>query len=110
MLGTSVALLALAAIVLGLAVGATVPAIVGRAAADLLPVAPDPTPQWGALMPVGGLRVAGHAGRGLGARSPEPLAPGPPRCCAATWTKAAPTAATSSFRCWPARASRRSPS
>ncbi|WP_338502429.1 FtsX-like permease family protein [Sphingomonas kaistensis] len=50
MLGTSVALLALAAIVLGLAVGATVPAIVGRAAADLLPVAPDPSPQWGALL------------------------------------------------------------
>jgi putative ABC transport system permease protein len=50
MLGTSVALLALVAVGLGLAVGATVPAIVGRAAADLLPVAPDPTPQWGALI------------------------------------------------------------
>lgn len=49
MLGTSVALLALVAVGLGLAVGATVPAIVGRAAADLLPIAPDPRPQWGAL-------------------------------------------------------------
>jgi putative ABC transport system permease protein len=49
MLGTSVTLLGLAAILLGLAIGAAVPAIVGRAAADLLPVAPDPTPQWGAL-------------------------------------------------------------
>lgn len=49
MLGTSVTLLALVAIVLGTLVGATVPAIVGRAAADLLPVAPDPRPQWGAL-------------------------------------------------------------
>jgi putative ABC transport system permease protein len=49
MLGTSVAILALIAITLGLLAGATVPAIVGRAAANLLPVAPDPTPQWGAL-------------------------------------------------------------
>ena len=49
MLGTSVTLLALAAIVIGLLVGATVPAIVGRLAADLLPVAPDSRPQWGAL-------------------------------------------------------------
>jgi putative ABC transport system permease protein len=49
MLGTSVTLLALVAIVLGTLIGATVPAIVGRAAADLLPVAPDPSPQWGAL-------------------------------------------------------------
>lgn len=50
MLGTSVLLLALVAIALGLAVGATVPAIVGRAAADLLPITPDPSPQWGALV------------------------------------------------------------
>ncbi|WP_300973115.1 FtsX-like permease family protein [Sphingomonas sp. LHG3406-1] len=49
MLGTSVAILAATAILLGLLIGATVPAIVGRAAADLLPVAPDPSPQWGAL-------------------------------------------------------------
>lgn len=49
MLGTSVTLLALAAIAIGLLVGAAVPGIVGRAAADLLPVAPDPSPQWGAL-------------------------------------------------------------
>jgi putative ABC transport system permease protein len=49
MLGTSVTLLAVVAILLGTLVGAAVPAIVGRAAADLLPVAPDPSPQWGAL-------------------------------------------------------------
>lgn len=49
MLGTSVAILAGIAILLGLAIGAMVPAIVGKAAADLLPVAPDPAPQWGAL-------------------------------------------------------------
>jgi putative ABC transport system permease protein len=49
MLGTSVTLLAVVAVVLGSLIGAAVPAIVGRAAADLLPVAPDPSPQWGAL-------------------------------------------------------------
>ncbi|GAA4030277.1 ABC transporter permease [Sphingomonas rosea] len=49
MLGTSVALLAGLAILLGLAIGAVVPGVVGKAAADLLPVAPDPSPQWGAL-------------------------------------------------------------
>lgn len=49
MLGSSVALLALVAVVIGSLIGATVPAIVGRAAADLLPVAPDPSPQWGVL-------------------------------------------------------------
>lgn len=49
MLGASVALLAVAAIILGLAVGALVPGIVGQAAGDLLPVPPDPSPQWGAL-------------------------------------------------------------
>jgi putative ABC transport system permease protein len=49
MLGTSVALLALAATLAGLLLGAAVPAIVGAVAADLLPVKPDPSPQWGAL-------------------------------------------------------------
>ena len=49
MLGSSVALLALIATLVGLVVGAFVPAIVGKAAADLLPVTPDPNPQWGAL-------------------------------------------------------------
>ena len=49
MLGTSVFVLALAATAVGLFVGAFVPAIVGTAAADLLPVKPDPSPQWGAL-------------------------------------------------------------
>jgi putative ABC transport system permease protein len=49
MLGASVGLLAFAATLAGLAIGATVPAIVGVAAADLLPVRPDPRPQWGAL-------------------------------------------------------------
>jgi putative ABC transport system permease protein len=49
MLGASVAVLAIAATIVGLAIGALVPGIVGRAAADLLPVPPDPRPQWGAL-------------------------------------------------------------
>ncbi len=49
MLGTSVAVLTVAATVVGLALGALVPAIVGTAAADLLPVKPDPRPQWAAL-------------------------------------------------------------
>ncbi len=49
MLGASVALLALVATIAGLAIGAFVPAIVGQAAGDLLPVAPDPRPQWCAL-------------------------------------------------------------
>lgn len=49
MLGASVALLALVATAIGLAVGAVVPFIVGQVAGDLLPVAPDPRPQWGAL-------------------------------------------------------------
>ncbi|MCW3796264.1 FtsX-like permease family protein [Sphingomonas sp. BN140010] len=49
MLGIAVAALAGAAILLGLAIGALTPAIVGRATADLLPIQPDPSPQWGAL-------------------------------------------------------------
>lgn len=49
MLGAGVAVLAGIAIVIGLALGAVTPALVGKAAADLLPVRPDPSPQWGAL-------------------------------------------------------------
>ncbi len=49
MLGTEVALVAGLAIAAGLAVGAAAPALVGKLAAGLLPVAPDPAPQWGAL-------------------------------------------------------------
>ena len=49
MLATEVALIAGLAILAGLAVGAAAPALVGRLAADLLPVAPDPAPQWPAL-------------------------------------------------------------
>ncbi|GAA4024621.1 ABC transporter permease [Sphingomonas swuensis] len=49
MLGSSVTLLALAATAVGLLIGAFVPSIVGQAAGDLLPVTPDPRPQWGAL-------------------------------------------------------------
>ena len=50
MLGLSVAALAAVAIAFGLAIGSVVPALVGRAAGDLLPVAVDPAPQWGALL------------------------------------------------------------
>ena len=50
MLGLSIGALALVAILIGLAVGAVAPAIVGRVAADLLPIQPDPRPQWGALL------------------------------------------------------------
>lgn len=50
MLGLSVAALAAVAIVIGLAVGSVAPALVGQAAADLLPVEVDPRPQWGALL------------------------------------------------------------
>lgn len=49
MLGSSVAILAAIAILAGLLLGALAPGIVGKAAADLLPVQPDPRPQWGAL-------------------------------------------------------------
>ncbi|MEO5809762.1 MAG: FtsX-like permease family protein [Sphingomicrobium sp.] len=49
MLSTEVALIAGLAIIVGLAVGAAAPALVGRLAGDLLPVAPDPAPQWAAL-------------------------------------------------------------
>ena len=49
MLGSEVALVAGLAILAGLVAGAAAPALVGRLAADLLPVAPDPSPQWKAL-------------------------------------------------------------
>ena len=49
MLGIAVALLSAAAILFGLVLGAIAPALVGRAAAGLLPVQPDPSVQWGAL-------------------------------------------------------------
>ena len=49
MLGGSVALLALLAIAIGLAVGAAAPALVAATAGPLLPVRPDPSPQWAAL-------------------------------------------------------------
>ena len=50
MLGASIAALALVAIALGLLIGAAAPALVGRAAAGLLPVQPATDPQWGALL------------------------------------------------------------
>jgi putative ABC transport system permease protein len=50
MLGSEVALVAASAIVAGLAIGAATPALVGHFATDLLPVAPDPRPQWLALL------------------------------------------------------------
>ncbi|WP_114227663.1 MULTISPECIES: ABC transporter permease [Sphingomonas] len=49
MLGASIALLAGAAILIGLAVGALTPLLVGQVVGDLLPIRPDPAPQWGAL-------------------------------------------------------------
>lgn len=49
MLGIAVALLAAVAIVIGLALGAVAPALVGRAAEGLLPVQPDRAVQWPAL-------------------------------------------------------------
>ncbi len=49
MLGLSVALLAVLAITVGLIIGAVAPSIVGAAAGPLLPVKPDPAPQWSAL-------------------------------------------------------------
>ena len=49
MLGFSVGFLCLVAIVIGLAVGAIAPAIVGEVTADLLPITPDRSPQWSAL-------------------------------------------------------------
>lgn len=50
MLGLSIGALALIAILAGLAIGAVAPAIVGRVAAALLPIQPDQSPQWGALL------------------------------------------------------------
>ena len=49
MLMSELGLIALLAILAGLAVGAATPALVGSLAKDLLPVAPDPSPQWLAL-------------------------------------------------------------
>jgi len=49
MLGFSIALLAGVAIVIGLAAGALTPLLVGQVVGDLLPIRPDPAPQWGAL-------------------------------------------------------------
>jgi putative ABC transport system permease protein len=49
MLGMAVALLAGVAILVGLALGAVAPALVGRAAEGLLPVQPDRAVQWPAL-------------------------------------------------------------
>ena len=49
MLGLAVALLAGLAILLGLAVGAATPSLVSRFTGDLLPIQPDPSPQWRAL-------------------------------------------------------------
>jgi putative ABC transport system permease protein len=57
MLGLAVAVLAAAAIGFGLLLGSTVPAVVGWAAADLLPVALDPAPQWRALLLSGAFGV-----------------------------------------------------
>lgn len=50
MLGLSVALLAGLAILIGLAVGALTPLLVGQVVGDLLPIRPDPAPQWTALL------------------------------------------------------------
>ncbi|MEO6247672.1 MAG: ABC transporter permease [Sphingomicrobium sp.] len=49
MLGIEVALIAAAAILIGLAVGAVVPALAGSAIGSRLPIAPAPHPQWFAL-------------------------------------------------------------
>ncbi len=49
MLLAEIGLIAGLAIAAGLAVGAFAPALVGSLTADLLPVAPDTAPQWGAL-------------------------------------------------------------
>ncbi len=49
MLLSEIGLIAGLAIIAGLAVGAVAPSLVGKLTADLLPVAPDTAPQWGAL-------------------------------------------------------------
>lgn len=49
MLGIEVALIAVAAIVAGLLVGAVAPALVASIAAKSLPIVPDSAPQWSAL-------------------------------------------------------------
>lgn len=49
MLLAEIGLIASTAILAGLAVGALAPALVGSFTADLLPVAPDTSPQWAAL-------------------------------------------------------------
>lgn len=50
MLGISVGVLALLAIIIGLVVGAVAPAIVAQVAAGILPIEPDRSPQWSALL------------------------------------------------------------
>jgi putative ABC transport system permease protein len=57
MLGVSIGVLALVAVVIGLLIGAVAPALVGRAAAGLLPVQPSTSPQWGALLLSAGFGV-----------------------------------------------------
>ncbi len=49
MLGFELALVALAALVPGLLLGAAAPTLVGRALEDQLPIMPDPGPHWDAL-------------------------------------------------------------
>ena len=49
MLGIEVALVALAALAVGLGIGAAVPALVGSLAGPALPIPPDSAPQWPAL-------------------------------------------------------------
>jgi putative ABC transport system permease protein len=49
MLAVEIAIIVLAALVVGLGIGAAVPSLAGAIAGPALPVPPDPTPQWGAL-------------------------------------------------------------
>ena len=58
MLTIEIVLVALAAIVPALALGALAPVIVGGAVGDRLPLAPDPGPHWGALALAGAVGLA----------------------------------------------------
>lgn len=49
MLAMEIGLIVLAAMAVGFGIGAIVPALAGPVAGPALPVAPDPSPQWGAL-------------------------------------------------------------
>ena len=49
MLGIEMAIIVVAALAIGLGIGAVVPGLVGSIAGPALPVAPDPAPQWPAL-------------------------------------------------------------